>query len=101
MAGIRLRDRVTSALVLERCNLKSINNQLYKRRLNWFGHVARRSLEEPLGIVYRMEIPGRLPPGRPKKTWRGCVQDLLELGGVTEEAALQRDTRSVVVTSST
>lgn len=29
--GIRLRDRVTSAVVLERCKLKSIK-QLYKRR---------------------------------------------------------------------
>ena len=101
MAGVRLRDRVTSAVVLERCKLKSINKQLYKRRLNWFGHVARRSLEEPLGLVYRMEIPGRLPPGRPKKTWRSCVQDLLELGGVTEDAAMERNIWSVVVASLT
>ena len=101
MAGIRLRDRVTSAVVLERCKLKCITKQLHKRRLNWFGHVARRSLEEPLGIVYRLEVPGRLPPGRPKKTWRGSVQDLLELGGVTEDAALERDIWSVVVRSLT
>ena len=101
MAGIRLRDRVSSEVVLDRCKLKSINQQLYKRRLNWFGHVARRSLEEPLGFVYSMEIPGRLPPGRPRKTWRGSVQDLLDRAGVTEDAALERSTWNVVVTSLT
>ena len=101
MANIRLRDRVASSVVLERCKLTSIEKQLHKRRLKWFGHVVRRTEEEPLGKVYRMEIPGRIPPGRPKKSWRNSVQDLLELGGVTEAAALDRDTWSVVVTSLT
>ena len=102
MAGVRLRDGVPSAEVLERCGLESIIMQMRRRRLRWFGHVVRREEEEPIGNAYRMEIPGRQPRGRPRKTWRGSVDDILVPAGVSGETmALDRERWSSVVKSLT
>jgi hypothetical protein len=37
-----------------------------------------------------VEVEGRRPPGRPKKSWRKCVDEDLATLGVDEEDALDR-----------
>ena len=102
MAGVRLRDGVGSAEVLERCGTECITMQMHRRRLRWFGHVVRRGEEEPIGKAYRMEIPGRQPRGRPRKTWRGCVEDILQVAAVAgDEGAHDRVRLSTVIRSLT
>ena len=85
MAGVKLRDRVTSAEILERCGLKDILKVLQVRRLRWFGHVKRRDPSEVLGRVLNMTVEGRRPPGRPKKNWLSCVQEDLRSLNISEE----------------
>ena len=41
---------------------------LRERRLRWYGHVVRRTEEEPLYRVNEVEVDGRIPRGRPNKT---------------------------------
>ena len=102
MAGVRLRDGVRSAEVLERCGLECITMQMHRRRLRWFGHVVRRDVEEPIGKAYIMEIPGRQPRGRPRKTWRRCVEDILEPAGVAGDVVAHDRARwSTVIKSLT
>ena len=47
------------------------------RILGWFGHVVRRDERDTLGRVRLVEVPGRRPPGRPKKTWKKTVEEEL------------------------
>ena len=43
--------------------------------MRWFGHIVRRNEDEPSDKVGMVHAPGRAPRGRPKKTWRECVED--------------------------
>ena len=59
-----------------------------KRRLRWFEHVMRSN-----GEIYRVKsrpVPGRKDPGRPKKTWYGCVKQDLKVGGLSEAGTQER-----------
>ena len=47
------------------------------RRLGWFGHVERRDERDALGRVRLVEVHGRRPPGRPKKTWKKNMEEEL------------------------
>ena len=85
MAGVRLRDRVPSAEILERCGLQDILKVLQVRRLRWFGHVKRRDQSEVLGRVLDMTVEGRRPPGRPKKNWLSCVRNDLQTLNLNEQ----------------
>ena len=87
MAGVSLRDGVSSEEVLRRCKLGDIVKILRCRRLKWFGHVVRREEESPLKCVEAIVVPGRVPPGRPRKTWKDCVAEDLQMLGVTEDSA--------------
>ena len=104
MAGVSLQDRVASEEILRRCGLGDILKVLKKGRMRWFGHVVRRGEDEPLAKVGMVQAPGRAPRGRPKKTWRKCVEDVMRENEITEADARDRDMwRGVInrLTSST
>ena len=61
------------------------------RRLEWFGHVVRRKETEILRKTQHVVVPGRQPPGRPKKTWRRSMQEELASLNLQEEQAQNRD----------
>ena len=83
----RLTDRTSSDELLHRCGLEDVLKVISVRRLRWYGHVARRSDVEELGRVFSMEVAGRRPRGRPRKTWMDCVnQDLIKIGANREDA---------------
>ena len=90
LAGFSLRDRVASEEVLRRCELRNIVNIMNRKRLGWFGHVARRDEGEPLVRIGLVEAPGRAPRDRPRKTWKACVDEILRGTGATEDDALDR-----------
>jgi hypothetical protein len=56
--------------------------------LMWFGHVRWGDEEGALRRVMNVEV--RSPPGRPKKSWRRCVDEDLATLRVDEEDALDR-----------
>ena len=90
MAVVSLRDRVRSEEVARRCGVDEVETVMRERRLRWFGHVRRREEDNPVRRVMDLEVDGRRPPGRPKKTWRKTVDDDMRLVGVREEDALDR-----------
>ena len=90
IAGVTWRDGISSKEVADWSGVKEFAVILRERRLRWYGHVVRRTEEDPLYRVNEVEVDGRKLRGRPKKTWRKCVEDYLELLSVEEEEALDR-----------
>ena len=90
MAGVTWRDGLRSEEVAERCGVETLDVLLRRRRLRWFGHVKRRGQEEPLGRILDLEVDGRRPRGRPRKSWRKTVEADMRLVGVSETDALDR-----------
>ena len=69
--------------------LTHLKNRIRQRRLRWFGHV-RRAGEKIIGRVESMKVEGRRPAGRPKKTWRNCVQEDLSALNINEQLVQDR-----------
>ena len=87
MAGVTLLDRIPSDELLYRCGLTDVLKVISVQRLRWYGDVARRRRIEALRRVFNMEVAGRWPSGRPKKTWTNCVkQDLCKITATKEDA---------------
>ena len=55
-------------------------------RLRWFGHVKRRDENSILRRAMELEVEGRRPVDRPKKTWSKIVEDMWKLN-ITEYMA--------------
>ena len=91
MCGLSLTDRVPSADILSRCGLDDLLLTVRRSRMAWFGHTYRRQGNDPLSRVNQVEAPGRRPRGRPKKTWKECVNKDIAAAGVVETAAADRD----------
>lgn len=90
MAGVKWQDNVSSEEVAKRCGIKEIENKLRQRRLQWFGHVRRENDEGVLRCVENMNIPGKRQVGRPKKTWKDCVQNDLNTLGIDQRDVFDR-----------
>ena len=75
MTGVSLSDRVDSAEVAGRCGLKQLEVVLRERRLRWFGHVKRRTEEEPIHRVLNVAVEGPRPRGRPRRSWLQTIQE--------------------------
>ena len=52
-----------------------------RSRLRWFGHVERS--EGWINRVRKMKVVSNKGPGRPKKTWKECVQNDWVVTGMT------------------
>lgn len=47
-------------------------------RLQWFDYVRQVGEDSAVKVVENLEVAGRRPLGKPKKTWRLCMQQNLE-----------------------
>ena len=81
MTQTRLTDKVGSDELFRKCGLEDVLNVIKVRRPRWYGHVARRSKEEELRIVFGVEVGGMRPRGRPNETWVYCVRSDMERVG--------------------
>ena len=72
--------------------MESLEHRLRKTRLTWFGHVKRRDENNILrrAIEMEMEVEGRRPVGRPKKTWSKLVEEDMRKLNITEDMAEDR-----------
>ena len=97
MCGLSLTDRVPSVDILSRCGLDDLLLTVRRSRMAWFGHTYRRQENDPLSRVNQVEAPGRRPRGRPKKTWKECVNQDIAASGVQETAAVDRAVWKTVI----
>ena len=90
MTKVRWQDRITNEEIRERCGVEDLKDRMRRTRLRWFGHVKRREESNILKRVYDLDIGGRRPVGRPKKTWRKVVEEDMRTLNITEEAVEDR-----------
>ena len=74
-----LEHRVRKARYLE--------HRVRKTRFRWFGHVKRKDENSILRRVNELELEGRRPVGRPKKTWSEVVEKDIRKLNITEDMA--------------
>ena len=58
--------------------------------MRWFGHVKLRDENSILRRVMELEVEGRRPVGRPKKTWSKVVEEDMRKLKITEDMAENR-----------
>ena len=66
-----------------------LQGKMRETRLRWLGHVARRD-DDYVGRRVRQLDIGKRKRGRPKRRWKDCIKEDLELAGLKEEDALDR-----------
>jgi len=67
MSRVRWQDRISSKEVVQRRDLKMIQDKLRQTRLQWFGHVRRETEGGVLRLAEEMEVSGKRKVGRPRK----------------------------------
>ena len=76
MCGVRLSDKKASAELLSQLDIENVSEVVRRGRLRWFGHVKRKQPDDWVSacrhiVVESVKGRGR---GRPRKTWRECVE---------------------------
>ena len=73
MCGVTLKDRMTSADLRTLVGVEVLGDVLRRGRLRWYGHVMRMSDDNWVKRSTTLEVAGKRPVGRPKKTWAELV----------------------------
>ena len=79
MSRVRWQARITNEEVRRRCVVENLEHRLRKMRLRWFGCVKRRDENSILSKAIELEVEGRRPVGRPKKTWSKVVEEKMNI----------------------
>jgi hypothetical protein len=68
MFGVSLRDRVPSEELRAWFGVEPISDVCRRNRLRWFEHVERKGDDDWVKRCIRLEVVGKRPKGRPRKT---------------------------------
>jgi hypothetical protein len=58
--------------------------------LRWFGHVERKGDDDWVKRCTRLEVVGKRPRGRTRKTWLKSLKDYMRKGALCPEDAKDR-----------
>ena len=79
IAGVHLVDRIRNDDIRQSLNItKSINEEVTKRRLTWFGHVMRMPNNRLPLQAYWNDFAAPRPPGCPPLRWRDQIKNAVE-----------------------
>ena len=102
-AGVTKLDRIKSTRIRGSLGVKEpIVEKIHQHRVSWYGHVKRRTPENPVKHAMATNIPAeKRTKGRPKSTWMKQMNDKQNQLGLSEDtiqdrAAFRRVTRSMV-----
>ena len=99
-AEMRMLRHTNSISLLDHCRnedirndmgIRNISEKVRESRLRWAGHVWRREKTEAIRMVTEMNVAGRRPRGRPRKTWRDTVAEDLRATGLSRRQAKDRE----------
>ena len=82
--------RITNKEIRRRCGVENLEHTLRKTSLRWIGHVKCKDENNTLKKVLELEMEGRRPVGRPKKTWSKIVEEDMRKLNITEDMAEDR-----------
>jgi hypothetical protein len=91
MCGVRLQDRVAIKDLYAYLYIDSIADVVTRGRLRWFGHVQRMPDTAGAKRVTDQQVEGPTARGRPRKTWRECVDDDLARLRLDPRDAMRRE----------
>jgi hypothetical protein len=83
MCGVSLRDRVPSEELRAWVGMEPISDVCRRNRSRWFRHVERKGYDEWVKRCTRMEVVGKRPRGRPRKTWMSTLKDDMRRGALS------------------
>ena len=86
-------------LLVEIGGIPWLKTRLRNQRLRWFGHILKNSKDSLTLKVYNMNLEGGEPVGRSKNTWKKCVEEDLEILGLEESQAFERDLWKLKISS--
>ncbi|XP_069998553.1 uncharacterized protein [Penaeus vannamei] len=67
-----------------------IPKKIQDGRQGWYGHLLRRDEDHVRRYtMLEMKVRGKRKEGRPRKRWRDCVRDDLQLRGIAEEKSVE------------
>ena len=76
MCGVTRWNRLRNVAVRERVGVKEeLSKRVDRKVLKWFGHVERMGDERLTKKVYKSEVGGERPVGRPRFRWIDGVKD--------------------------
>ena len=88
--GVTLRDHMRSEDIRRALHVEKITSRVRTARLRWFGHVKRME-NTWVKRVWEMEVNGRRARGRPTLRWMDNIRKDMQIRGVREEEAQDRD----------
>jgi ribosomal 50S subunit-associated protein YjgA (DUF615 family) len=75
----------------EELDLAPVTKYIKGQRLQWFGHIMRRSEEETIRAVIEWQPEGKRPRGRLRKRWLDIIEEDLKTVGVKEWKEIIQD----------
>jgi hypothetical protein len=75
----------------EELGLAPVTSYIKGQRLQWFGHIMRRSEEETIRAVIEWQPKGKRPRGRPRKRWLDIIEEDLKTVEVKEWKEIIQD----------
>ena len=91
MSGVTREDRIRNEYIRGSTKVVEISKKVQEGRLRWYGHLMRRENDHVGRNTMEMEVQGRRRRGRPRKRWRDCVRDDMQLKGINEEDTQDRN----------
>ena len=90
IAGVRWDDFVRNDDIRAMLEQPPVSLRLRGARMKWLGHVERMGEERQVKRIFKAEMQGRRPVGRPRTRWKDVLPIELERSGLSfEEAATE------------
>lgn len=89
--GVTRLDRFPNDAVRASMGVAPIHGKLRQGRLRWYGHVMRAKPDSVAAKAHRFEVQGRRPRGAPRKRWRDNITTDMQLCGLRDSDASERD----------
>ena len=89
--GVTRMDRIRNENIRGTAQVGKLGDKVREIRLRWFGHVQRRDSGYIGRRMLEMELPGRRQRGRPKRRYMDVVNVDMQVVGVKEEDAEDRE----------
>lgn len=69
-------------MYINKLGLAPVTSYMKGQRLQWLGHIMRRSEEETIRAVIEWQPEGKRPRGRQRKRWLDIIEEDLKTVGV-------------------
>ena len=86
-----MRDKVPTVELRRRFGIEGVVEVMRRGRLNWFGHVERKEVDDWVTACRNLEVAGCRGRGMPKMTWRARLDGDMKVMGLRPEMAMDRE----------